>query len=175
MDPEPGADGKMTFAANAPAFPPPLRGRVRAGDGGNGGARGYPPLQLSPARGRGRTVQAARVKHSRMMTAGGEPLRIRLSNSALFSRDTASRSRRADRASFCLAACPPISEGAGNAGRTMHPQPRMQMKKAYEHSHHGHTGPTRHSPRDGFNSLFRALPGDRAFLPPSSCGHLRTT
>ena len=34
-------------------------------------------------------------------------------------------------------------------------------------SHHGHTGNARHSPRNGFNSLFRALPGDRAFLPPS--------
>src|SRR4051794_26096468 len=32
------------------------------------------------------------------------------------------------------------SEGAGNAGRSMRPQPRMQNKKAYEHSHHGHTG-----------------------------------
>src|SRR5258707_127757 len=34
-------------------------------------------------------------------------------------------------------------------------------------SHHGHTGITRHSPRNGFNGLLRALPGDRAFLPPS--------
>jgi hypothetical protein len=34
-------------------------------------------------------------------------------------------------------------------------------------SHHGHTGITRHSPRSGFNGLLRALPGDRAFLPPS--------
>jgi len=34
-------------------------------------------------------------------------------------------------------------------------------------SHHGHTGFTRHSPRNGFNGLFRALPGDRACLPPS--------
>jgi hypothetical protein len=41
-------------------------------------------------------------------------------------------------------------------------------KKAYEHSHHGHTGITRHSLRNGFNSFLRALPGDRAFLPPSS-------
>src|SRR6202047_408771 len=40
-------------------------------------------------------------------------------------------------------------------------------KLAYECSHHGHTGITRHSPRNGFNSLYRALPGDRAFLPPS--------
>src|SRR5471032_1287928 len=28
-------------------------------------------------------------------------------------------------------------------------------------------GITRHSPRNGFNGLYRALPGDRAFLPPS--------
>jgi hypothetical protein len=42
-----------------------------------------------------------------------------------------------------------------------------EMKKAHKHSHHGHTGITRHSPRNGFNSLYRALPGDRAFLPPS--------
>src|ERR1700730_10757287 len=34
-------------------------------------------------------------------------------------------------------------------------------------SHHGHTGTTRHSPRNGFNGLL-VLPGDRAFLPPSS-------
>jgi hypothetical protein len=26
----------------------------------------------------------------------------------------------------------------------------------------------RHSPRNGFNGFLRALPGDRAFLPPSS-------
>jgi hypothetical protein len=35
-------------------------------------------------------------------------------------------------------------------------------------SHHGHTGFTRHSPRNGFNGFLRALPGDRAFLSPSS-------
>jgi hypothetical protein len=34
-------------------------------------------------------------------------------------------------------------------------------------SHHGHTGTTRHSPRSGFTVSF-VLPGDRAFLPPSS-------
>jgi hypothetical protein len=35
-------------------------------------------------------------------------------------------------------------------------------------SHHGHAGNVRHSPRNGFNGFLRALPGDRAFLPPSS-------
>src|SRR5256885_8363369 len=68
---------------------------------------------------------------------------------------------------------PRKDEGAGNAGCAMHPQPRMQNKKAYEHSHHGHTEDTRHSPRNGFNGFLRALPGDRALLPPSSSGSLR--
>ena len=34
-------------------------------------------------------------------------------------------------------------------------------------SHHRFTGFIRLSPRNGFNGLFRALPGDRALLPPS--------
>ena len=38
-------------------------------------------------------------------------------------------------------------------------------------SHHGHTGNTRHSPRNGFNGFLRALPGDRACLSPSLAGH----
>src|SRR3984957_9638635 len=37
-------------------------------------------------------------------------------------------------------------------------------------SHHGRTGITRHSRTRWFYSLFRALPGDRAFLPPSPRG-----
>src|ERR1700676_677807 len=42
-----------------------------------------------------------------------------------------------------------------------------EMKKAHEHSHHGHTGIIRHSLRNGFNGFLRALPGDRACLTPS--------
>jgi hypothetical protein len=37
---------------------------------------------------------------------------------------------------------------------------------------HGHTGNTRHSPRNGFTAYF-ALPGDRALLPPSPAGPYR--
>jgi len=63
--------------------------------------------------------------------------------------------------------CPSRREGAGNAGRSMHPQPRMQIKK--------HTSVvttvTPVSPgiprANGFNGFLRALPGDRAFLSPS--------
>ena len=61
-------------------------------------------------------------------------------------------------------------EGAGNAGRSVRPQPCVRIKKAHKHSHHGHTGNTRHSPRNGFNGFLRALPGDRACLPPSYSG-----
>jgi hypothetical protein len=38
-------------------------------------------------------------------------------------------------------------------------------------SHHGRTGTPGIPARDGFNSLFRALPGDRALLPPSPRRH----
>ena len=34
-------------------------------------------------------------------------------------------------------------------------------------SHHGHTGTTRHSPRNGFTAYFVLFPVNRAFLPPS--------
>jgi hypothetical protein len=50
------------------------------------------------------------------------------------------------------------SEGAGNAGRSMRPQPCVRNKKAHKHSHHGHTGITRHSPRNGFNGCFVLSP-----------------
>jgi hypothetical protein len=36
-------------------------------------------------------------------------------------------------------------------------------KKAHEQSHHMDAEARRHSLRDGFNNLFHALPGDRAF------------
>jgi hypothetical protein len=57
----------------------------------------------------------------------------------------------------------PITEGAGKAGCPLHPQPRVRNKKAHEHSHYRFTGVTRPSLRNGFNGLYRALPGDRLF------------
>jgi len=44
------------------------------------------------------------------------------------------------------------TKGAGNAGRSMRPQPRVQNEKSTRASHHGHTGITRHSPRNGFTA-----------------------
>jgi hypothetical protein len=57
----------------------------------------------------------------------------------------------------CRNVCPRNSEGAGNAGRLMRPQPRVQSRK-HTSSHHGHTGTTRHSPRNGFTAYFVLSP-----------------
>jgi hypothetical protein len=74
------------------------------------------------------------------------------------------RSRGADRPSFAKQFAHK-TEGAGNAGRPTRPQPRVRCEMAHECSHHGHTGITRHSPRNGFTAY--------AVLSPatSSCCH----
>jgi hypothetical protein len=61
------------------------------------------------------------------------------------------------------------TEGAGKAGCPMHPQPRVGMKKPHElKSLQVHRKSARLSPRNGVTAYLRALPGDRALLPPSS-------
>jgi hypothetical protein len=47
------------------------------------------------------------------------------------------------------------SEGAGNAGCRLHPQPRVQCRK-HTSLHHRFSQTTPHSLRNGFNGLFRA-------------------
>jgi hypothetical protein len=59
------------------------------------------------------------------------------------------------------------TEGVGNAGCPPHPQPRVQCVGSTRVSHHGRTGTPGIPARNGFNGLFRALPGDRACLSPS--------
>ena len=66
---------------------------------------------------------------------------------------------------LCLKTSPGKTEGAGNAGCPLHPQPRLVWHTSL---HHRSTGNTRHSLRNGFNGLFRALPGDEFVLSPSS-------
>src|SRR6266478_6240563 len=62
----------------------------------------------------------------------------------------------------------PPKEGVGNAGCPLHPRPRVHLV-VVERTRV--TTSTPESPgipaRNGFNSLCRALPGDRAVLPPS--------
>ena len=60
------------------------------------------------------------------------------------------------------------TEGAGKAGRLMHPQPRMQNEKAHERSHYRFAR-TPGLPCAMVLTAYGALsPVSRAFLPPSS-------
>src|SRR5258705_616566 len=62
----------------------------------------------------------------------------------------------------------PPKEGVGNAGCPLHPRPRVHLVLVERTRV---TTSTPESPgipaRNGFNGLCRALPGDRALLPPS--------
>ena len=94
------------------------------------------------------------ARSSRAMTAGS----VARSHSS----DATPHSRGAMRPS------PSKSEGAGNAGCSMHPQPRVRsLSEAHERSHHGHTGNHPAFPAQWFYGLFRALPGDEFVLSPS--------
>src|ERR1700692_1445458 len=44
-------------------------------------------------------------------------------------------------------------------------------RKHTSSSHHGHTGNTRHSPRNGFNKLLRALPGEPGLFATVASGY----
>src|ERR1700730_19209084 len=59
------------------------------------------------------------------------------------------------------------TEAQGKPGARCTRSLACESDKAPGRSHHRFTGNTQPSLRNGFNGLFRALPGDRAFLPPS--------
>ena len=65
---------------------------------------------------------------------------------------------------------PHKTEGAGNAGCLLHPQPRVRsLSEAHERSHHRFRRINRHSPRNGFNAYTALSPATN-----SSCHrHLR--
>src|SRR5437660_3198288 len=54
----------------------------------------------------------------------------------------------------------------------MRPQPRMQNKTSIRVSHHGHTGTTRHSPRNGFTAYF-ALSSVTTLFDTVACASYR--
>jgi hypothetical protein len=59
--------------------------------------------------------------------------------------------------------------GRGECRAPDAPAAACAMVESKKHTRQsGHTGITRHSPRNGFNGFLRALLGDRALLPPSS-------
>ena len=61
---------------------------------------------------------------------------------------------------------PLLTEGAGKAGRRLHPRPPVQQK-ARESGNHRFNRTTAGFPCAMVYGLLRALPGDRALLPPS--------
>jgi hypothetical protein len=85
-------------------------------------------------------------------------------------------SRGANTPGLCTNLVPPITEGAGNAGRPMRPiAARAMVERKMQTRCQVTPEIARHSPRNGFNGFLRALLGDRACLPPSfadSSAHL---
>ena len=81
--------------------------------------------------------------------------------------DTASRSRRTFLREFCRKCPALVSEGAGNAGRPMRPIAACAMSVVERTRVSQVTPESPGIPRAMVYGLFRALPGDRAFLPPS--------
>ena len=62
---------------------------------------------------------------------------------------------------------PPKRRGRGECRVPVAPAAACAVIESTRVSHHGRTGITRHSRTRWCYGLFRALPGDRAFLPPS--------
>jgi hypothetical protein len=105
-----------------------------------------------------------RVSFARLGPAGGEREKPR---ARFFQPATPSRSRRASRPSFAVISRPPRTEGAGNAGRPMRPIAACALVESKSTRVSQVTPESPGIPRAMVYGLFRALPGDRAFLPPS--------
>jgi len=86
------------------------------------------------------------------------------SNSVVVFRHSFTAPRR-DAPELCMNPSP--KEGVGNAGCPLHPQPRVRFALVKSTRVNEYTGITRRSRTQWFYDLFRALPGDRALLPPS--------
>jgi hypothetical protein len=105
----------------------------------------------------GSVSQSGRSRHRRRTAVAGAS---RGTTPGACTRALAARSARAV---YELSAL----EGVGNAGRRC-TRSRACSVVSTRVSHHRSTGTTRHSRTQWFYGLFRALPGDRALLPPSS-------
>jgi hypothetical protein len=81
-------------------------------------------------------------------------------------RKRASAFSRRDASEVCIS-CPSKNRGRRESRVPFAPAASCAKVESTRVSHHRFTGITRPSLRNGFNGLFRALPGDRAFLPPS--------
>jgi hypothetical protein len=88
-----------------------------------------------------------------------------------FVANTVSRSRRAFRASFAINLPPSPIRGRGERRAPLAPAASCALCIGRKHtSNNEYPGITRRSRTQWFYGLLRALPGDRALLPPSSNG-----
>jgi hypothetical protein len=71
-------------------------------------------------------------------------------------------SRRRSRPSFAVAGLSDLREGAGKTGHRLVPMVRVQQKARGRTT--GSAENTRPPPRNGFNGVFRALPGDHRLV-----------
>jgi hypothetical protein len=72
--------------------------------------------------------------------------------------------------------CPSLKpEGAGNAGCALHPRSRVPNSAKKAHTSIQGSGGSPTSPAQWLYGLLRALPGERAFLPPSPLRSLLLT
>ena len=74
--------------------------------------------------------------------------------------------------SFANSFAPLRTEGAGNAGCALHPRSRVPKNAHMAHTSIQGSGNTPTSPAQWLYGLLRALPGERAFLPPSLARNL---
>ena len=87
--------------------------------------------------------------------------------------DMSPRSRGAMRPRFCKNVRPSENQRAqGMPGAQCARSLVCKIKQAYEHSHHGHTGTTRHSPRNGFTAYF-ALSSVTTLFDTVACASYR--
>jgi hypothetical protein len=75
----------------------------------------------------------------------------------------------------CVSFAPSRTEGAGKAGCALHPRSRVQMHKEMRTRAYRSSGGIPAFPARWFYGLYRALLGDRAFLPPSPLRSLLLT
>jgi hypothetical protein len=69
---------------------------------------------------------------------------------------------RRDASESCKNRSPKETEGAGNAGRSLHPQPRVRNETKHTSIvTTGSDGFNRHSPRNGFTAYFALSPVTR--------------
>ena len=83
------------------------------------------------------------------------------------SSDKTSRSRRLIGARFSGSSALLKTEGAGKTGCALHPRSRAQLHKTKRTRAYRFSGSIPAFPARWCYGLLRALPGDRAFLPPS--------